>query len=189
VKASEALAEKIRPPHTVVLEPKAFSVHWARRPKDAIAIGVRPIGEDEALTAMAVARSVAKEGDRTREERVERYNEELMLQAVAASLTDPNDATVPYFETPDSMVRLAFPPLTIRFLYHELEAITIGAAPSRPLATDDDVDELSFLLTDVSTFGRLSPARVRLVRRLLRFCLDEIQPETVEDDTEDEALD
>jgi len=162
------------PAATVLLPAKAWSSNYTARPRDEVALGLRCLSEADALTCEAEAAKEATAGGRSAEEAPERFNEALMVWAVASALCDPNDARKAYFEFGDADVRRAFPPETLKHLFHELELAHLASSPVRPEASEEDLLDLADRLTDPEPFARLTPARAARLRRLLRFCLDEL---------------
>lgn len=153
------------PTTTVVLKPEAWSSGYAKRPSGEVALGLRLLSERELLTAHAEATKEAE--GRPQPDRTNRFENALVCWALAYALCDPNDARKPYFARGDEEVRDAFPPETLRHLWHELERLKIELSPVRPLLSAEEAEELAQHLT------QKLPTNPRVLR-LLRFCLDEI---------------
>lgn len=150
----------------VVLQPGAWSALYPKRPEAPVALGLRLPTERELLTAHAEATKEAQ----GRSDGGFRFREALVCWTLAAALCDPNNAGQPYLERADEEVRDAFPDETLRHLWHELERLRIETSPTRPEITPEETRDLVELL-DGDALDRADPR----VRRLLRFCLDELQ--------------
>lgn len=155
----------------VVLPVASWSSTYGKRPGTDTAVGLRLPTEAELITAHAEA---TREADgRSGEARAFRFQEALVCWTLAAALCDPNDARQPLLERADEEIREAFPDETLRHLWHELERLRVACSPVRAEATDEEALELAALL-EGGALAALSPDVAPRVRRLLRFCLDEL---------------
>lgn len=155
----------------VVLPVSAWASTYGKRPGTDTAVGLRLPTEAELITAHAEATREA--GARTGEARTFRFQEALVCWTLAASLCDPNDARKPLLERADEEVREAFHDETLRHLWHELERLRVAASPVRAELADEEVPALTHLL-DTGALATLPAGAAARVRRLLRFCLDEL---------------
>lgn len=161
------------PPETVVLKASAWTSTYPKRPEGEVALGLRLPSERELLTAHAEA---VKEADgRAEPDRSFRFQEALICWTLGAALCDPNDADKPFFQRGDEEIREAFPPETLRHLWHELERAQLAHSPVRPEISDEEARELAQRLSQGA------PTSPRL-RRLLRFCLDELADDPPDDE-------
>lgn len=164
------LKKTVSPLETVVVKPSAWTSSYPKRPEGEVALGLRLPSERELLTAHAEA---TKEADgRPEPDHSFRFQEALIAWTLGAALCDPNDAGKPYFQRGDEEIREAFPPETLRHLWHELERAQVAHSPVRPEITDEEARLLAQLLAQ----GALERAPAPRLRRLLRFCLDELDP-------------
>jgi hypothetical protein len=164
---SETLATRREPAATVSLPPSAWASSWPKAPREAVALGLRLLSEEETLTCVAESAKEAVAGGRSGQEAVERQNESLLCWVIGYAACDPNDATKPYFAFGDNDVRRALTPEALRRLWDELERATAAASPVTPQATDDDLVDLSILLAVDRPLEGLSPAQEARVRKWL----------------------
>ncbi len=171
--ASERLPP--RPARVVVLPPSSFRSEWSKRPTGDAAIGIRLLSEQEVITAQAEAFKVAKEGGRSGDAAVIRYQEELFVWAVSLCATNPNDERKPWFLNGVEEVALALTPEAVRHIWDELELAHVAASPTRPPINDNDLPRLRDVLTPKG-FETLPPAKALRVRKWLAFILAELTP-------------
>jgi len=174
---SQAIQANTRkPPGFVLLEPSAFADDWQDKPRAAVAIGVTPLSETQTqivkASAAKIARELYPESEQDDDDIVHAYEDKLMTLAVARATTDANDASRAYFACPDDDVPAALTSGAIRRLWDELERVTIATNPNMPEADEDDLAELPELLGHVDGLTR---ARGIRLRKLLRFCVDELR--------------
>ena len=186
---SQVAKDRVPPPKTVLLEPDAFAPAWGHRPKNAVAVGLQNLSDDDETTARSEAEKTTNRlGHENRENRIDAFNDSLMAELVARSVCDPNDvrneqANLPM---PEDHLRTALTPAGIRYLYDEIERLKIESSPLHPEATDDQLSELVEALSADDILATLGPVREKRVRRYLLFCLDEIRGEVLPEDDDDE---
>jgi hypothetical protein len=168
-----------RPARTSLLRASAFQAEWERRPPGEVAVGIRCLSHEETMTCGAEAAKEAVANGRTGEEAVRRYNEALMAWALGYACCDPNNATLPYFDSGDASVRAALTPEAVAFLFGELELAHAAESPTRPEADDADLADLAVLLMTPEDWSHLPGPKARRVRRWLRYVLDEIRGEAL----------
>ena len=106
----------------------------------------------------------------------DRYGEALVAWVVGFSACDPNDASKPFFQRGDEEARQRLTPEALRCLWDETEMAHLETSPLRPEASDVDLAELALTMTDPGAWERLSRGDAARLRRLLRFCLEELAP-------------
>lgn len=157
------------------IEPASFADTWSPRPKDAIAVGLRLLSaEDEQIARTQAAKRMADMAPgTTTDDQIETYNEELIVNAVALALCDPNDVAArhPLLEFPEDQARQAFTPAALRMLFDEIERLQVTHSPVYAQASDEDLARLPGLLSRLVSLP--APAASRC-RRLLRFVIDEL---------------
>lgn len=168
-----------KPPRTIAVEPSAFVDAWPDKPKTAIAVGLRLLSDQDIQTARAMAARYAQtlflgeDVDCTDPmSRVEAFNDGLMRWAIACGVTDPNNASIPFFAGGDDVVRLALTTQGIRFLWDHLERVALELSPLVQEATDLQLGELVVLLPRLD---RMKPEGARRARKLLAFVLEELR--------------
>lgn len=136
------------------------------------------------MTASAEAAKEAVADGRTGDDAIRFYNEALMVWALGYACCDPNNATLPYWESGDESVRAALTPEAVAYLFGELELAHAAESPTRPEADDVDLADLAVLLMTPDDWAALSGPKLRRIRRWLRFALDEIRGEVPSTDAE-----
>jgi hypothetical protein len=172
----------IKPEATVVLEPSDFGDEWQGRPKGPVALGLRRLSaaQDQGAQEMARRDLLERPEDAaplTEDERVDLYNEFVIVRFVARALCDPNDARKPcdLFAAPDVEIPKALRSETIKRLWHTLEREVVGTSPVYREATDDEMVELSQACAAGAEWALgLPPSREARVRRFAAFLLDEM---------------
>jgi hypothetical protein len=168
------------PPHTKVYPPSAFSEAWSGRPTSPTKIGFRLVSEDAIEIAMGRALLAARDAMRppdaldVAEARVwrEAYEANVMAEILIHALCQPDDVTKPYFSrAPNTVIRIALPPLTLQAMWEEFELLTVSMSPLAPEATEDELGALLDQLGEIVGLP-LSRERSRALR-IARMLLDE----------------
>ncbi len=160
------------PPLIVVLKPEHFLATFTERPTVEVAVGLRTLSHDEVLVASSEAAKIARAGGREGEEAVDRYNEELMIWAVGAGTTDPNDARRAYFALGGESARHQLAPEGVRFLWDAIERAHALCSPLTPPASDQELRQLGALLQQPEAIAALHPTQALRVRRWGRVLLE-----------------
>lgn len=193
--APSAFARKVatscKPRRTVVIPPIVFADSYLSRPKTEVAAGIRLLSEAQIHNARAEAARVAVEATTDRdggvtdmEARTDAYNDTLIRAGIAASLCDPNDTRVPFFEFAEHVVRTALTSEGARWLWDAITRAHVELAPATPAATDDDVLEAARRL-DGGAIGRLPAHEQRHARKMVTHLLERLR--TVEVDEPEPA--
>lgn len=168
-------------PRVVVLSPSAFAPKWARKPKTDVAIGIRPIAQEDVMASVAAAaEETAQVSGIGADEARQHYEEALMAHVVAAACCDVNDAGKHYWECGADEAREALTPGAVRRLFDELELVTIETGVARPEATEPEREQLARLLRGRRwrSFAANAPAgKLQRMLKIIRFALDEIESE------------
>lgn len=159
-----------KPLVTVMVPATAWHDDWAKRPDDAVCIGVRALSEDEAKAARAGAAKAALDAHpRGLEDPlfIDAANSALMHSAVAMACCDPNDVKEPWedFAGADDVVRAALVKGGVELLWDAIDRAGVMACPNEPEATDEEVDELHAIVV----LGGLEKFPVNDQRRLRRL--------------------
>ena len=171
---ASALAKCKRPaPRVVVLEPSAFADTYGGKPAESVAVGLRTISDSEEQEARRFGDEAAEALQLDRQASqlavIDERNDATMAALVGAALCSPNDVTrdPEVLELPRAMVRVALTSRAVRHLYEELELLAADVSPASREATDDELLDLSDLLTEPTGLTRRA-------RRLLAAALDEL---------------
>lgn len=177
----EQIASRV-PPDAIVVPPSAFSPEWADRPLEDVCLGLRPVPArdlEDARKAAADAASRnfprANEGEPFFSLFADHYHDMLVRSIVSRGTCDPNDVTQPWDGwrvDPDELARMHLTNEGTQLIFDAWERMKIANAVDRPPATDDDVEAL---IERVTTIDHLPRGRAMRVRRLLAFCLSELQ--------------
>lgn len=165
-------------PGFVILEPHHYVAEYPNVPRTPVAVGVFPISEHTLQIVMAEAAKDARlyypDADADDPLINKHFDEALMKLAVARGTCDPNDVTKSFFAQPDDEIGDAWRPDTIRRVWDKLEEVTISTSAVVEPATDEELTRLSELMAE-GLVSLLSSSQELRLRKLLRFCLDELE--------------
>ncbi len=172
--AKKAPARKA--PRVVVLDPDHFSDTFEAKPQQAVAVGLRLVGERDidiarAQAARRVSEMFSTSDDETTDETAkdEAYNDALMRWVVARATCKANDISAPYFDCAEDTIGVALTPAAIVKLWDELILLQKGKGSPSPPATDEEVRSLVDQL-DRGLLSRLGGSQETEVRKLLAYC-------------------
>lgn len=178
-----ASTNKRPPPGNVVVPPAAFDAAWERRPKTDVCIGLRFITDDDVQTARGQAAKLAfrlhphaMPGGLEEQPWADAFEDALIRHLIARGTCDPNDVTASWHgwrEAPEDMVGIALTVEGARLIFDAWERMRIATDITMPEATDAEIATLAERAT--ARLKAIEPARAMRVRRLLRFCLDELE--------------
>jgi hypothetical protein len=140
-------------------------------------VGVTLLSESDLARAKSMAAEEAwrlyprREDD---ERRIEAMTEALVRLVVAYGTCAPDDVTRPWDlwgAAPEDTVQSALTVDGVKFLFDAIERLAIARSPAIEPSVDD-VDELWLLAPEC--LPRMPKARADRVRRLMRFCVDEL---------------
>ena len=158
--------------------PSTFTVrreHWAssfkERPVEPVKLGIRLLSDSDLTYAQSIAR-----------EMTERYKmpetRALVTAAVSIAICNPANASLAHdaFQSSDEDVIAKLRPETIQAIYDALELLMLETSPLFPEATDEEIVALVETLEEdgIEAIDSLPDAKRARIRRLLRFCLDEL---------------
>jgi hypothetical protein len=170
-----------KPSKTLELEPSAFAPTWEKAPRSKICIGLRGVSDGDESTARAEAEKLAREDYKHEDQDnyIDCFNDLLMRNIVARGICDPNDVTKPHptFKNAETRVRY-LTPASVRYLYEELERLQLETSPLHPEATDDEIAKLVDALFGGQALTKLPEPQARRVRKLLRYVLEELDPDS-----------
>lgn len=164
-----AAASKI-PRRHVVIHPNDWVEEWEKRPTVNVAIGLRALGSEQYQRAQAEAAKCTVADVPEGPDRVARFNDELVIWAVAFAACDPNDVGKPYFTLGSEHVRTRLRPYATRRIFEELEAVHVLETVTPHEPDDGVLAEVAARLTP-ERLAALPVARARAIRRFLSFAL------------------
>lgn len=177
---SQHVTQATPPPSTLVLPPSAFMPTWSDAPKAPICVGLTTLSEIDITGAKQAAATEARrlyphpdDGDR----RIDAMNDLIFRWIVARGTTDPNDVSQPFElwrTAPEDTVKQALTVEGCRAIFDAIERLAISTSPVTPEADDAEISALYSMAE--RGLERMPVWRARRVRRLLRFCLDEVMP-------------
>lgn len=180
-----AIASKRPPPGNVTVPPSAFDATWERRPKSDVCIGLRFISDDDVQSARSQAAKTAFQlhpratsGGLEEQPWSDAYEDALMRWIVARGTCDPNDVTVSWDgwrEAPEDMVGIALTVDGVRLIFDAWERMRVANDVTIPEATDEEIAQLATVAHE--RLGQIGKAEASRVRRLVRFCLNELESE------------
>lgn len=181
---SQVAAARVKPADTVIVPVTAFAPTWERRPKSDVCIGLRLVphsdledGRGRAAKKATERHQDANQGDVKFQVWADAYHDELIRWIVARGTCDPNDVSKPWpgwSAAPESIVRDALTAEGAGMIFDRWEQMRIASDPSVPPITTEEIGALLDELVG-GALEVLPSASATRVRRLLRFCLDELQ--------------
>lgn len=169
-----------KPRATIVVPPSVWadSARWDERPDGDIALGVRSVGEAEIAEARSEAARIAIElhpNDADQDNRIECYNAALFYELIAQAITDPNDATRPFFSFGSSSLdgavssdkaRERVSPEGARWFYDAIQRAFLATSTIDRELSDDEIEDLSLRFDEIND---LPLTEQRAVRRMLGY--------------------
>lgn len=175
--APKPLAAKRPPPKVVTLQPSAFAESWAKRPLVETKIGLRLVSDEVLDNARHAAAQAAWDvhNDAAPAGRVEAYNENLIRAILAQACVDHRDSRALFFgAAADTVIAMQLTSDGVLALWEAYELLKVELSPLSPEATDGQLQALSVALADGSLLARLHPRDQRVLRRILRHAIDEV---------------
>jgi hypothetical protein len=182
MRASEAFTTARRPaPATITLPASAFADDWSDRPTVDVEVGIRRIAVKDIVEARSAASADAvrqhpRPGDPAG---VDAFYDALMMWVVSRCTCEPDDVAAEWSMwggLPQDNAPLALTGEGARAIFDAHERLTIEQDPSTMEATDDDIVRLPDVYA--AAVAHVEGSRGARVRRLLRFCLDELEDMT-----------
>lgn len=176
--------ETRRPPGSVIVPPNAWATAWRERPNEAVCIGLRFVPDAELEDARVEAyRRAARlypdhvTAEAARELFVASFQDALARWIVVRGTCDPNDATQPYelFASAPEAISEAMTDSGLQRIFDAWERMRIESDISLPIATDEDLEKLTTLLTRLPALELLSRPRALRLRRLMQNVLEELE--------------
>lgn len=174
--------EKRKPPGDVVVTPRVFDDTWDGRPKSAVCLGLRFVSDDDLQAGRQQAAKVANRlHPRATSDSPEAllwadaYHDALLRWIVARGTCDPNDVSRPWDgwrAAPEDIAAIALTSEGAQYIFDAWERMRIATDPTIPAATDEELAVLpARAAAKLSSLERAAAVRIR---RLVRFCLDEL---------------
>lgn len=180
-----AIASKRPPPGNVIVPASAFDATWDRRPTSDVCLGLRFISDDDAQTARSQAAKTAfrlhpraASGGLEEQPWADAYEDALMRWIVARGTCDANDAAKAWdgwLGTPEDTVSVALTIGGVRLIFDAWERMRIAHDVTIPEATDEEIAQFAAIAPE--RLGQIGKAEASRVRRLVRFCLNELESE------------
>lgn len=178
VKADAAPPKTVATPADVFfVPPSSFSDEWERRPSEPVEMGMRLASVQTIDEAIRMASRTAWEGHPEpgdSKAREELFTQEVMVNVLSRTLTDPRDRSLLFFATaPEAQCRLALSSGGIRALWERLERLMVATSPLSPEVTDTEVEVMGMVVTG-ELLRRLSKTHEARARRMLGAVLMEL---------------
>lgn len=170
-------AERRAAAKVVTLQPSAFAESWAKRPTMPVQIGLRLVSDEALDNARASAAQVAWEvhGEQAPQGRVEAYNETLIRSILAQACVKPSDSSVLHFgSAAESVIAMQLTSDGVLALWEAYELLKVETSPLSPEVTDGQLQALATAIADGSLMTRLHARDQRVIRRILRHAIDEV---------------
>lgn len=155
--------------------------HWAStfsdRPVCDIKVGLRLLSIEDQDTIRRVAIKATQDAALNDSDPQVAGHQALLVTTVARAICNPKDATRchDFFSCPDDLIPLALTEKTVKWLFDEIERLTVTISPIFSEANDEEIVELcSGLLEQLSSLTERDPVRAARVRRYLMFVMNEL---------------
>ncbi len=170
---TKVLEARNRRAERVVSVPASMFADTGDKPAGDEQIGLRRLSEADVQQARAQAahRALALHDDH--DGQIEAFNDALMAWAVARGTCSPDDVTAPFFEMAEDTVQVRLTSEGIRYLYDEIDRLSIEGSPLQPVATPEQLTELAQWFTTGERWGAVPAAVARRVMRLLAHVHEE----------------
>jgi hypothetical protein len=166
-------------PRLVELPASAFSDSWAEKPDGTLTLGLHTISEQEVTHARSEAARVAWKAHPERDDgdsREDSYRSTLIVCALAAAVCQPEDATLPFWDSQEDMLRMVLTTEAAGHLWQELELLHASESPLSREAGDEEIAVLAARLLSGDAFAGTSRQALARARRLLGCCIDSLPP-------------
>lgn len=179
VKPEAVAAEKTAaaPGDVFMVPPSSFSDEWERKPSEPVQMGMRLASVQTIDEAIRMASRAAWEGHPESGEskaREELFTQEVMVNVLSRTLTDPRDRSVLFFAVaPEAQCRLALSSGGIRALWERLERFMVASSPLSPEAEDIEVEALAKALSG-GVLRKLDKHQQARARRMIGAILMEL---------------
>ena len=176
-----ASIEARKPRATILVPESAWADTWENRPREQVLIGLRTMSDAEKTDATGDARRHAEKIGDVPSDAIaatlwlDAYNDFMMRRTIARSTCDPNDIHAGAYEfggAPEELVADRLSTSGVKFLFDAIERFELSQDLSRNEATDEEIAALAGRVADLV---RIHPARQSRVRRLLHFCITELE--------------
>jgi hypothetical protein len=170
---------QIQPAKVVVLRENHWATTFASKPANPIQVGLRQLSvADRELVRQFVSKATIEAVESGADANVAAYTTSL-VSTVAAAICHPRDAKREHdlFGCPNDILPIAFTEQTLKWLFDEIEALTVSFSPVFSEATDDEIVSLCANL-ETGIMARLTetdPCRAARVRRYLDFVITELE--------------
>jgi hypothetical protein len=170
--AEVATADAAPAPEIVTLPPSAFSAEWANRPKEPARVGLRLVGEAAVDQARAEATAdvdrMYAPHLRDTDEAIHHWNGVFMRGVLGGAMCQPHDVTRSWFKAMAAdMVGVALNERGVQRLWQAYGELREKLSPLLPLASPEDLSDLSKRLAMPDAIGRLHEGDRRILRRIL----------------------
>ena len=178
--AFDKAAESVpTPPRKVVI---INDTHWASkfedRPVNPIQVGLRLLSiEDQEVIRQLAMKAATDAISNELDSQIAAQNM-LLVTTVARSICSPRDTRKPhdFFSCPDDLIPIAFTEQTVKWLFDEIEKLTVEMSPIFSESTDEEiVDTCDMLLNGaLDELADRDPVKASRVRRYLDFVRTEL---------------
>jgi hypothetical protein len=151
--------------------------HWAStfndKPVCALAVGLRLLSiEDKEIIYQAANKAAIDAVGNDSDPSIAGHYA-MLITTVSRAICHPKDATRghEFFGCPDDMIPIALTEKTVKWLFDEIERLTVTISPVFSEATDDEIAEICDVLKSdaLTKLESADPVRAKRVRRYLDF--------------------
>ena len=155
--------------------------HWAStfvdRPVCDVKVGLRLLSIEDQDIIRQVAIKATQDAALNDGDPQLAGHQALLITTVARAICSPKDATRghDFFSCPDDLIPIALTEKTVKWLFDEIERLTVTISPIFSEANDDEIVELCAGLSErLSSLTERDPVRASRVRRYLMFVMNEL---------------
>lgn len=169
----------VAPLKTVVLRDHHWASTFGDKPANPIQVGLRLLSIDDKDVVRQVASKAAADAISQDLDPQIAAHKAMLITTVARAICSPKDVKRghDFFQCADDMLQIALTEESLKWLFDELESLTVSFSPVFSEATPDEIAELCADLADgaLDRLAETDPTRAARVRRYLDFVITELE--------------
>jgi len=168
----------VPPRKTVVIRAEHWASTFGDAPANPIKVGLRLLSIEDQETIRQVANKAALDAINADLDAQIAAHNAVLVTTVARAICSAKDARRghDFFSSPDDLLPIALTESSLKWLFDEVEKLTVECSPIFSEADDNDVADVCAALSD-GALNRLTesdPVKAARVRRYLDFVLTEL---------------
>lgn len=179
--AFEKLVESVPsvPRKIVVIRDEHWASTFGDKPANPIQVGLRLLSIEEKECVRQIAAKAQADAISNDLDPQIAGQTALIVTMVARAICNPRDAKRghDFFSCPDDLLPIALTEATLKWLFDEIERLTVDSSPVFSEATNDEITQLCADLADgaLDRLTETDPVRASRVRRYLDFVITELE--------------